>query len=54
MTKKTERFGTQDGRLATAFFSPNFFYFDQILQIVENKTTILILVFKEFLRTPTP
>ena len=42
----------QDGRLAPAYFSPNYKYFDQLLQTVKNKTTVLILVFKEFLQTP--
>ena len=41
----------QDGRLAPAFFSPNYKYFDQLLQTVKNKTTVLISVFKEFLQT---
>ena len=41
----------QDGRLAPAYFSPNYKYFDQLLQTVTNKTTVLILVFKEFLQT---
>ena len=41
----------QDGRLAPAYFSPNYKYFDQFLQMVKNKTTVLILVFKEFLQT---
>ena len=40
----------QDGRLAPAYFSPNYKYFDQLLQTVKNKTTVLILVFKEFLQ----
>ena len=40
----------QDGRLAPAYFSPNYIYFDQLLQTVKNKTTVLISVFKEFLR----
>ena len=40
----------QDGRLAPAYFSPNYKYFDQFLQTVKNKTTVLILVFKEFLQ----
>ena len=47
----TVRKGKQDGRLAPAFFSPNYNYFDQLLQTVKNKTTVLILVFKEFLQT---
>ena len=37
--------------LAPANFSPNYKYFDQLLQTVKNKTTVLILVFKEFLQT---
>ena len=41
----------QDGRLAPAYFSPNYKYFDQLFQTVKNKTTVLILVFKEFLQT---
>ena len=41
----------QDGRIAPAYFSPNYKYFDQLLQKVINKTTVLILVFKEFLPT---
>ena len=41
----------QDGRLAPTYFSPNYKYFDQLLQTVRNKTTVLILVFKEFLQT---
>ena len=41
----------QDGRQAPAYFSPNYKYFDQFLQTVENKTTVLISVFKEFLPT---
>ena len=41
----------QDGRLAPAYFSPNYKYFDQLLQTVKNKTTVLMLVFKEFLQT---
>ena len=40
----------QDGRLAPAYFSPNYKNFDQFLQTVKNKTTVLILVFKEFLQ----
>ena len=35
----------QDGRLAPAYFSPNCKYFDQLLQTVKNKTTVLTLVF---------
>ena len=44
----------QDGRLALAYFSPNYKYFDQLLQTVKNKTTVLNLVFKEFLRPSIP
>ena len=35
----------QDVRLAPAYFSPNYNYFDELLQTVENKTTVLILIF---------
>ena len=44
----------QDGRLASAYFSPNYKYLDQLLQPVKNKTTVLNLVFKEFLQTSIP
>ena len=44
----------QDGRLAPAYFSPNSKYLDQLLQVVKNKTTVLNLVFKEFLQTSIP
>ena len=44
----------QDGRLTPAYFSPNYKYFDQLLQTVKSKTTVLNLVFKEFLRTSIP
>ena len=37
--------------LAPAYFSPNYKYFDQLLQTVGNKITVLIIVFKEFLQT---
>ena len=40
--------------LAPAYFSPNYKYFDQLLQTVKNKTTVLILVFKELLQTSIP
>ena len=40
----------QDARLAPAYFSPIYKYFDQFLQTVKKKTTVLILVFKEFLQ----
>ena len=46
-----DRKNEQDGRLAPTYFSPNYKYFDQLLQKVKNKTTVLILVFKEFLQT---
>ena len=36
----------QDGRLAPAYFSPNYKYFDQLLQTVKIKTTVLIIVFQ--------
>ena len=44
----------QDGLLAPVYLSPNYKYFDQLLQTVKNKTTLLILVFKEFLQTSLP
>ena len=44
----------QDGRPAPAYFSPNYKYVDQFLQTVKNKTTVLNLVFKEFLQTSIP
>ena len=44
----------QDGRLAPALFSPNYKYFDQLLQTVRNKITVLNLIFKEFLQTSIP
>ena len=40
--------------LSPAYFSPNYKYFDQLLQTVKNQTTVLILVFKEFLQTSIP
>ena len=40
----------QDGQLAPVSFYPNYKYFDQFLQTVENKTTVLILGSKEFLQ----
>ena len=44
----------QDSRLAPAYFSPNYKYFDQLLQTVKNETTVLNLVFKGFLQTSIP
>ena len=41
----------QDGRLSPAYFSPNYKYFDQLLRTVKNETSVLTLVFKEFLQT---
>ena len=43
--------GKQDGRLAPAYFSPDYKHCNQLLQTVKNRTTISILVFKEFLQT---
>ena len=44
-----------DGRLAPAYFSPNYKYFDQLLQTVKKETTDLTLVFKRFfLQTSIP
>ena len=44
----------QDGRLAPAYFSLNYKYFDQLLQTDKSKTTVLNLVSKEFLQTSIP
>ena len=44
----------QDGRLAPAYFSPNYKYLAQLLQTVNNKTTVLSLVFKKILQTSIP
>ena len=33
---------------------PNYKYFDQLLQTIKNKTTVLILVFEEFLQISIP
>ena len=38
----------QDGRLASAFFSPKYKYFDQLLQTLESETTVFNLVFNGF------
>ena len=40
--------------LAPAFFLPKNSFFDQFLQTVKNKSTVLIIVFKEFLQTSIP
>ena len=40
--------------IAPAHFSPNYKYFDQLLQTVKNKTTLWILVFEGFLQTSIP
>ena len=40
----------QDCRLAPAYFSPNYECFDQFLRTVKNITTLLLLVFKDFLQ----
>ena len=39
---------------STGLFSPNYKYFDQLLQTVKNKTTVLNLVFKELLQASIP
>ena len=44
----------QHGRLAPAYFSPNYQYFDQLLQTAKNKTAVLNLVFKKFLQPSFP
>ena len=40
--------------LAPVYISPNYKYFDQLLQTVKSKTTVLIIVFKEFLQSSIP
>ena len=52
--KKLPKLFEQDGWLAPAKFSPSYKHFDQLLQSVKNKTTVLNLVFKEFLQTSIP
>ena len=44
----------QTRRLAPAYFSPNYKYFGLVLQTVKNKTTVLNLVFNEFLQKSIP
>ena len=44
----------QDGRLAPAYFLPNYKCFGILLQTVKNKTTVLNLVFREFLQLSIP
>ena len=52
--RKANKIIKQDGRLAPAYFSPKYKYFDQLLQMVKNKTTVLNIVFNEFLQTSIP
>ena len=52
--RNRDEIAKQDSRLAPAYFSPNYKYFDQLLQTVKNKTTVLNLLFKEFLQTSIP
>ena len=52
--RKTKWKIKQDGRLAPAYFSPNYNYFGQPLQTVKNETTVLKLIFKSFLQTSIP
>ena len=42
LSHMTKRWGNckQDGRLAPAYFSPEYKYFDQHLQTVKNETTV--------------
>ena len=40
--------------MAAALFSPNYKCSDQLLQTVKNKTTVLKVIFKEFLQTSVP
>ena len=51
LTRMTDT-NKQDGRLAPAYFSPSYKYFDQLLH--KNETTVLNLVFKGFLQTSIP
>ena len=53
-SKQSIRPKSEDGRLAPAYFSPNYKNFDQLLQTVKNKTTVLNLIFEEFLQTSIP
>ena len=49
--KKVGNFGLkkkQDGRLAPAYFSPNYKYFDQLLQTVKNKNYCFEFSFQRF------
>ena len=46
--------GKEDGRLAPAYFWANYKHFDQFLQTVKNKTTVLSSVVKEFSQTSIP
>ena len=39
---------------STGMSSPNYKFFDQLLQTVKNQTTLLISVFKKFLQTSIP
>ena len=50
MEENSRKNKNQDGRLAPAYFSPNYKDFDQFLHTVKHKTTVLILVFNEFLK----
>ena len=45
---KVSSINKQDGRLAPAYFSPNYKYFDQLLQTVKNENSVWNLVFKGF------
>ena len=52
---KSSIYEKQDGRLAPAYFSPNYKYFDKLLQTVKKETTVLTEFFKRFfLQTSVP
>ena len=53
-TKTTDWTNKQDGRLAPAYFSPEYKNFDQQMQTVKNETTVKNLVFEGFLQTSIP
>ena len=46
--------GQQDGRLALAYFSPEYKNFDQHMQTVKNEITVYNLVSKGFLQASIP
>ena len=51
VSKTVKDTSQKSNMLAPAYFSPNYKYFDHFLQTVKIKTTVLIIVFNEFLQT---